>query len=637
MKKIYTVLVLIIAVFVCHAQTTLEMADASFNNKDYTTALDLYQKVLKKGGKIKNAADIKFNVAESYRYTGKPTEALDWYEQAKAEGYSNPNYLFHEAGIMIKQGRYAEAKTKLQAFLEQQPNDKEATRMLNNCDFALAVNTEVTVYTIKNEATLNTVYSEYEAVPVKDKVIFTSSRIENKDDKVYQYDGQGFSDLFQTTYSKEDKSYTNATELTTLNSAYNDGEFTYCEATKTAYFTRCNGDKAKKDKANKDKVDYCVIDETTYNENAGTWSEPKPINLSFVPKGNMGQPSISSDGKQLYFASRMEGSTGGSDIWVTTYNGSQWGEPQNLGTTINTEFDEMFPVVFHDSILYFSSEGNIGYGGLDLFYSVKSNGTWGKPVNLKAPFNSSADDFAIVYNNDKSAGYFSSNRTGGAGSDDIYSFFLTPVNLTVKGRVTDVDGGNALANAMVILSSADGNDTTYTNSNGEYTFVLDKDKDYKINVISPGYFGDSRRLTTQGEKFSKEFSKANGNNYDFSIKKIPKTEIKIENIYYDYDSYNLRDESKPELDKLVKLLEDTPDANVQINSHTDERGKFDYNMKLSENRAKSVVDYLIEKGISPGRLSSKGFASSQPVVKNAKTEEEHQMNRRTTFQVLNNN
>jgi outer membrane protein OmpA-like peptidoglycan-associated protein len=351
----------------------------------------------------------------------------------------------------------------------------------------------------------------------------------------------------------------------------------------------------------------------------------------------MGQPSISSDGKQLYFASRMEGSTGGSDVWVTTYNGSQWGEPQNLGTTINTEFDEMFPVVFHDSILYFSSEGNIGYGGLDLFYSVKSNGTWGKPVNLKAPFNSSADDFAIVYNNDKSAGYFSSNRTGGAGSDDIYSFFLTPVNLTVKGRVTDVDGGNALVNAMVILSSADGNDTTYTNANGEYTFVLDKDKDYKINVISPGYFGDSRRLTTQGEKFSKEFSKANGNNYDFSIKKIPKTEIKIENIYYDYDSYNLRDESKPELDKLVKLLEDTPDANVQINSHTDERGKFDYNMKLSENRAKSVVDYLIEKGISPGRLSSKGFASSQPVIKNAKTEEEHQMNRRTTFQVLNNN
>ena len=154
--------------------------------------------------------------------------------------------------------------------------------------------------------------------------------------------------------------------------------------------------------------------------------------------------------------------------------------------------------------------------------------------------------------------------------------------------------------------------------------------------MTPGYFGDSRKLSTQGEKFSKEFSKANGNNYDFSIKRIPKEEIKIEDIYYDYDSYNLRDESKPSLDKLVKLLEDTPGALVQINSHTDERGKFEYNLKLSENRAKSVVDYLVEKGISAGRLSSKGFASSQPVVKGAKTEEEHQKNRRTTFQVLKN-
>jgi peptidoglycan-associated lipoprotein len=194
-----------------------------------------------------------------------------------------------------------------------------------------------------------------------------------------------------------------------------------------------------------------------------------------------------------------------------------------------------------------------------------------------------------------------------------------------------------IAGAIVVLSAADGtSDTTTTNANGEYLFNLDKDKDYKINVLNPGYFGDSRKLSTQGVKASKEYSKANGQNYDFAIKRIPKEEIKIDNIYYDYDSYNLREESKPSLDKLVKLLEDTPGALVQINSHTDERGKFDYNLTLSDNRAKSVVEYLISKGISAGRLSSKGFSSSQPVVKNAKTEEEHQMNRRTTFQVLKN-
>jgi len=200
-----------------------------------------------------------------------------------------------------------------------------------------------------------------------------------------------------------------------------------------------------------------------------------------------------------------------------------------------------------------------------------------------------------------------------------------------------VDGNKPLAGAKVVLTATDGtSDTTYTNANGEYAFTLNKDKDYKINVIAPGYFGDSRKLTTQGELYSKEFSKANGQNYDFIIKRIPKEEIKIEDIFYDYDSYNLREESKPSLDKLVKLLEDTPNALVQLNSHTDERGKFDYNMKLSENRAKSVVEYLVSKGISQGRLTAKGFASSQPVVKDAKTEEDHQKNRRTTFQVLNN-
>lgn len=608
------------------AQTNLELAMESFNAKEYTAALPLFEKVLKRPDKKTDVADIKFKVAECYRYTGRPDEALNWYEQAKAEGYPNPNYLFHEGNIYLKQGKYPQAQKKFEEFLEKVPNDKEATRLLNNCRFAQSTAEEKSIYTFKNETALNTEFSDYCAFPVKDQLIFTSSRLEEKGQEVYSYDGQGFSSLYTSSYQKEDKTWSKPAKLNLLNTDFNDGVLTYCEKTKTAYFTRCNDKKSK--------TGLCGIMETNYDEATNTWSAPKPIALSFVPKGDMEQPAISTDGNKLYFASRMEGGQGGSDIWVMNKSGSQWSEPQNLGSSINTELDEMFPVE-NNNTLYFSSEGFTGLGSLDIYSSLNRDGKWSQPVNLKAPFNSSADDFFITYKADGS-GYFTSNRAGGVGKDDLYSFFLTPVNLVVKGRITDQDDSHPLADATVYLTTNDGQiDSTRTNANGEYMFTLAADKDYKINVNSPGYFGDSRRLNTQGEKFSKEFSKANGNNYDFAIKKIPKTEIKIDNIYYDYDSYTLREESKPSLDKLVKLLEDTPDAMVQINSHTDERGKQDYNLKLSEERAKSVVDYLVEKGISQGRLSWKGFGFSQPVIKGAKTEEEHQMNRRTAFQVIN--
>ncbi len=612
-----------------NAQTDLEIADAAYENREYATVLPMYLKFIAKSKSNKGLAEMTFKVAECYRYTGKLKEAISWYDKAKARGYDKPNYLYQQGRIYMRLGEYENARSKFQAFLEQVPNDKDATRMIANCNTALNMPADPILHTVVNETSLNTRFNDYSAFPIKDKLYFTSSRLDG-DAKVYAYDGEGFSDIYVSAYQKEDKIWSKPKAVENINTPFNEGVMTYCERTKTAYFTKCNDNKSKKE--------FCGIVETTYDETAGTWSVPKAINLSFKQTADMQQAAISADGKRLFFCSKMEGGKGGSDIWMMRLNGEEWGEPRNLGDAVNTELDELFPVV-RDSALLFSSDGHPGFGGLDMYVTTQNeNGEWLKPTHIKMPFNSPDDDFFMVFTNAKNtSGYFTSNRLGGAGGDDIYNFFLTPVNLVVKGRITDVDDSKPLAGAKVVLTAADGSsDTTYTNANGEYAFNLDKDQDYKINVITPGYFGDSKKLSTQGEKFSKEFSKATGHNYDFSIKRIPKEEIKIEDIYYDYDSYNLRDESKPSLDKLVKLLEDTPEAQVQINSHTDERGKLDYNMKLSENRAKSVVDYLIEKGISPTRLSSKGFASTQPVVKNAKTEEEHQKNRRTTFQVLKN-
>lgn len=618
--------VAVFGVWNIYAQTRLEQADEAFQHRQYSIALEEYRKVL--SGKIKNRSEISYKIAECYRYLGNYVEALQWYERARKEGYTESHLLYHQAAILMKLGNYDEAERVVNELRSLMPHDKSVIQMTQQIKFAQKKPEMPPIYSIQPVTALNTPYSDYGLSPLKNRFVFTSSRLDHKYEPIYTFDGQGFSDLYEVSYHTKDKTWTKPVKIHALSSPYNDGNFSYCEKTNTAYITQCS------QKLGKSTI--CKIYESKYDEIAHTWSVPQPIVTSLPDNTDMAHPAISADGQYLFFCSRKEDGRGGSDIWVMQHNGKHWDHPQNLGEHVNTELDEMFPFLLNDTTLYFASEGHEGYGGLDLFYSLKRNGTWTKPVNLRAPFNSSADDFSLIFLTGKNEGYFSSDRPGGAGSDDIYHFFLTPITLTVTGKVTDIDTRHSIKGATIILTSEEGNtDTTYTNADGVYEFLLDKNKNYKINAIYPGYFGDSKKLSTIGEMYSKEFSAATGHNYDFAIKKIPKEEIRIDDIYYDYNSYALREESKPNLDKLVKLLEDTPDAIIQINSHTDERGGFKYNMELSENRARSVVLYLIEKGIDPARLSSKGYGYTMPVVKNAKTEEEHQLNRRTTFKVIN--
>ncbi len=629
MKKIFILLAIVLNVLIGYTQTKLEIAEEAFNNRQYNIALESFKKVL--SGKLKNRSEVSFKIAECYRFQENYTEALKWYENAKKEGYSQPNLFFKIAKTSILLEDYAQAQNNLNEFLQFQANDKEALRMLENIKFAQSQDKQTSIYTTQSITALNSVYSDYGIVPVNNKVIFTSSRIDVADaaNKRFSYNNQGYSSLYESTYNINEKTWQKPVKIEAISSPFNDGAITYCEKTKTAYFTQCNG------KTGKDEL--CQIFESTLNSK-GFWSAPKPIVVDFDVVNDLQHPSISADGQTLYFVSSMPNGKGGSDIWSLKKKGTKWGNLTNLNEAINSSYNEMFPYIFQDTILYFSSEGHPGFGGLDIFFSVLKAGTWSKPENLNAPFNSAADDFYLVFiNQEKSEGYFSSNRTSGRGSDDLYTFYLTPINITVKGLVLDTETKLPLANKLVILSTANMVlDSVYTNSNGEYVFKLDKNKDYKINIAAQGYFGDSKKLSTQGQVVSKDFSKQNGYNYDFVIKRIPKEEINIEDIYYDYDSYNIREDSKANLDILVKLLEDTPEAIIQINSHTDARGKYAYNMELSRNRAKAVVDYLISKGINGNRLSFKGWGATNTIIKNAKTEEQHQLNRRTTFTVINN-
>ncbi len=620
--KAISATILLFTSFSSFPQSRYEQAEKAFQNTEYFEAIGLYEKALAK--EDVNKGEVNFKIGECYRYGNQYSEALSKYQQSEQAGYDNPLVKYHMGSMLVKLGKYNEAKKKINDFLVILPNDKDGLRLLEACDFALSQKDQPSIYTVQNESSLNSEYSDYGAVYFKDKIIFSSSRIE-AGTQVYSYDGQGYSSLYESNYNPKDKSWKKPAKQNELSTQLNDGAITYCTKTNKAYFTQC--------KMGKGKPAECNILESTFEEKSGKWSSPVPI---IAEQKDIAHPSISSDGNTLYFASRSEGGNGGSDLYKMNLQGGKWNSPENLGSMINTAQDELFPVIYQDTILYFSSEGHPGMGGLDIFYSGFSNGSWTKPVNVKPPFNSSADDLYYVLNLSGEEGFFSSNRAGGKGSDDIYYFFLTPITLTVKGKVIDEADKKIIKGAAVELS-AGGKEIAIieTDKNGEYFFKLDRKTNYKISVSYPKYFGDSKTLSTVGEMFTKEFSKQNGSDYDFALKRIPREEITIPDIYYDYDKYTLREESKTSLDKLVKLLEDTPEANIQINSHTDERGEYKYNMELSDNRAKSVVDYLIEKGIDPGRLSSKGFGYTQPIVKKAQTEEQHQLNRRTTFNVIN--
>jgi outer membrane protein OmpA-like peptidoglycan-associated protein len=297
----------------------------------------------------------------------------------------------------------------------------------------------------------------------------------------------------------------------------------------------------------------------------------------------------------------------------------------------------MFPVVIGDSMLYFSSNGFGGMGGLDILScKIKNDVVISEAKLLPYPINSSGDDFGIVYFSE-GRGIFTSNRNGGKGDDDFYYFTYAPVFLHAKGKVIDKNTRLPLAQTLITLSINDTIiDTTYTNNEGDYFFEnIINDKKYIIKAIKRDYIPQEKELMTYGEKISRTLSSENGHNIDFELFKLTKEEIVINNIYYDFDKWTLRPESFVELNKIVEILKENSQMIIQINSHTDARGSDQYNQVLSEKRAQSVVDYLISKGISPSRLKYKGWGESNLLIKDAQTEEEHQLNRRTTFNLVN--
>ncbi len=613
---------------------SLKKANTQFNLKNYMAAAHLYEEVFPKIKDRDEITEVAYKVGECYRLVNKYYKANLWYKKAVDRRYKENDVHFKYATTLMMAGDYKLAEKMLKAYLATRPSPEmiELTKLkLESCKFIKTHENRANLFEIRNLQEINTKYGEFSPTTVKEKIVFTSSRF-TRDSITYNITGEGFENFYETYFNHETQLFESPRLLPgTINSRVNNGTLVFDPNTNVGYFMQCNG------LSGDDK--NCNIYTTYYNEIENTWS--KPVIFQHNSKEySSGHPAISPDGKTLYYVSDRPGGLGGTDIWKTerTDFGASWSEPVNIGAPVNTPLNEMFPYMFDDAGLYFSSNGHVGYGGLDIYYAEWKDTVFDEPQNMYEPINSSADDFGIVFINGRS-GMFTSNRTGGVGEDDIYFFNAKGYEIGAKGIVLDAETGKPVEHAIVVLTDHTGiADSVATDHEGVYMFnMLQQDMGYYVVSLKDDYLNPQKKsFTTEGIQQNIILSSATGYDLDFKITRIVEgKEYEIKDIYYDLDKFSLRPESIVELDTIISIMQNNPEICIQINSHTDVRASEEYNIVLSNNRAKSVVDYLISKSIDTKRLSWQGWGKTKLAIPNAQTEEEHQANRRTTFTIVN--
>lgn len=650
--KIFTLLALAVSVSLsAFAQKSNDKskADQAFDVMEYYVAIDLYKKEYKSAKDKARKAEIIFKVAECYRLTNNLKQAETWYKKAVKIKYPDPIAILYLADAMKINEKYSDAIVEYNNYAAKVATDPRGAKGAESCALAQKWIDNPTRYEVKNEAQINGKNNDFSpsyASKNNKEILFTSSRDGAEGDDVDGWTGQSFTDVFTSKIDNKGKWSTPTPLDVIVNSADNEGSAVYDAEFKTLYFTRCT--------RKKKEAMGCEI--FSSESKGSTWGEPALISLkpdSVI--ATIGHPALNADGSVLVFAADIPGGLGGRDIWVSTFDKEKkrWTKPVNAGSTINTPADEMFPFIHADGTLYFASSGHIGMGGLDIFKADKVSATsWANVTNMRYPINSAGDDFAIVFEREAEKGYFTSNRNGGKGADDIYSFILPQLQFTLQGVVKDFKSKKPVDGATVTIVGTDGSSKEVkTDASGFYKVDLMPATSYVLTAGKLGaYLNKTGKTTTVGFEEDKALV------HDFELDPIAKP-IDLPNIYYDLAKWELRPESKVALDGLIEVLTDNPTIVIELGSHTDIRSSDAYNLTLSQKRAQSVVDYLIESGISADRLVAKGYGETTPrvipfdlsfmkkddVITEAyinklptepQKEEAHQMNRRTEFRVL---
>ncbi len=623
MKKIYISILSIVSVSLTplSAQNKdTQKADKLFKRLEYVDAAQEYLKLTEKG---KADGYVYKQLADSYFNTFNASEATTWYARAVETPQDAETY--HRYAQMLKaQGKYEEANKQMQMFASKAPNDQRAKDFKANPNYLPSLLDKQKKFDIK-PLDINSDKSDFGAVLHQNNLYFTSAR--NGARKNYGWNEEPYLDIYKATYNV-DGTITNAETVTDLNSKWHDGPSSLSADGNTIYFSSESFKEKggfEKDKSINAKLGQVNLYKATMAN--GKWSNitQLPFNSNTYSTGN---PALSKDGKTLYFASNRPGSIGGTDIWKVAVNeDGTYSEPENLGSKVNTEGEENFPFITEDNkTLYFASNGRQGFGGLDVFaYDM----TKGESTNLGKPVNSEKDDFAFTLNAEKNIGFLSTNRSG---VDNIY--LATPVcGVEVTTMVTDAKTGKALANAKVAIVDDKKNviATETSGANGEVAYYVECNKAYTIQASKDGY--ESNTFPVAASKGEARKVEAALNPIDVIV---TEKEIVLNSIFFEFNKSNITQEGAFELDKLVQVLKNNKDMVILVKAHTDNRGSDAYNLRLSDARAKSTVQYILSKGISKEQISGKGMGESEPKVdcKETCTEEQHAENRRSEFLIV---
>jgi peptidoglycan-associated lipoprotein len=634
MIKTYTrlacILTLLVLVTGC-ANMYFKQGTKSFDMLRYSKAIESFEKALNK----KDIPNAREGLANSYRLINNTVKAEKAYADVVLQPDTDPVNYFHYARMLQANKKYDEAKVWYNKYLSIKADDKTAQVLLASCDSSDLFMKDTLRYTVE-EIRLKGLENYYTTALYKDGFIFAADHDEIDADKVNPWTGNSYLDLYYTENKGTDKWQEPKLIEGQVNGPYHEGPSVVAKDGKTIYFTRSNYTKTKLKKGADNNNNLQLFRATLDGDK---WKDLLMFKYN-SDDYSTGHPTLSPDEKTLYFISDMPGGLGGTDIYMAKKEGEGWGTPINLGPGINTSLDEMFPFYCAaDSNLYFSSEGHTNMGGLDVFRAKDlGDGKFGRAINEGYPVNTTQDDFSFTLKSDLRNGYLSSNRLGG---DKIFTFVrkkeVPQMAFMLVGTVTDKSTGLPLANSKVEVIDMQTNTKLEftTDANGNYQTPIEFNTDYSLVASKEKYSTATGDATTRGltksETLRRDFIL---DPYNPALAK----EFTLENVYYDLDKYNIRPDAAVELDKIVKLMKEYPNMVLELGSHTDSRANDQYNITLSQNRAKSAVAYLVKRGISKDRLTWKGYGETKLVngcFNDVKcTEDEHQKNRRTTFKVL---
>jgi len=602
-RKIIFILIAIIIIplfSVAQSKRTVK-PDAFYESGEFQKAITFYEKAYGKAKSRTEKAYIAFKLGDSFRQMNNTKDAARWLRRAVMYKYQNPKSILYLADILKVRGDYEAAAENYANYKELVPEDPRANIGIESCKKIPEWIKNPTRYQVGNENLINSRQNDFSPAFRKDKdeMYFTSTREGTTGTLLNTASGQYFSDIFQISKDKKGKWSEPKPLGENINSEFDEGTPDFNAKGTEIYFTRCF--------IKESGLGACKI---FNSKKTGTsWSVASQLKLIKDSAISVGHPAISPDGLTLYFVSDMPGGKGGKDIWkvMRATQSSDWGNPVNLGSTINTPGDEMFPTVREDGTLYFSSNYHMGFGGLDIFKLVtKSNGDL-EVKNMGYPINSSADDFSIIFEGDKEQGYFSSTRTeGGRGMDDIWSFTLPPLSFRLAGIVLNDDNELPLQDADIRMIGSNGTSfNKKSDSEGRFKFKLSEETDYIIVAKKKDFLNGKEKISTRGLKDDKNFA------VEIKLSPISKP-ITLPNILYDFNDWHLRPESIVALEALVETLNDNPHITIELSSYTDYRGTDVKNDTLSQKRALEVVKFLIQKGINTERLVAKGYGEKVP-------------------------